>query len=77
MRDTILQLIENETETYHLSKDERKKISYIEWNEETECDVLGEVLMQASDLNGILSCVKDSDCINLKSKIDFLKNRSI
>lgn len=77
MKNIILLLIEDEIKTYHQSQDERRTIHSILWEEDTECDALGEVLMLAADLNGTLSCIKNNNYNNIKSKIDFLKSSSI
>jgi len=77
MKNIILLLMENETKTYHQSKNERKKIHDIAWEEDDECEVLGELVMRSADFNGILSCIKSDTCTNIKSKINFLKNASI
>ncbi len=77
MKDVISILMENEISTYIQSENEQKIIHKIIWDENNNCDVLGEVLMHASDFNGILSCVKNDDCINIKDKINFLKKTSI
>ena len=77
MKKVILKLLENEIEEYWACKEERSKISTIIWNENNECDVLGEIVMRSADLHGILSSLNHDFIKDIETKINLLEKLSI